>query len=73
MLVRENTRASGWYLGDVLGGPKIAENSSIAIVDPDLHKTNTIHAITSGGFVSGYAASPVYGMIFDKNTENAIE
>jgi len=65
MLVRECTKPSGWYLSDILGGPRIAEHCSVAMIDPALHKTDAIHAISSGGFMSGYAQSPVYGMVFN--------
>lgn len=73
MLVRECTKKTGWYLGDITGGPRIAENCSIAMIDPSIHKTDSVHAIASGGFVSGYATTPVYSMIFDSVEENTVD
>jgi hypothetical protein len=54
VLVHDNNKKSGWFLGDVKG-PQIAENCSIAIIDPELLKTNAIHAIATGGLIDKYA------------------
>jgi tRNA A37 threonylcarbamoyladenosine synthetase subunit TsaC/SUA5/YrdC len=55
------------------GGLQVPENSSICMIDPELHKTNAMHAIMSGGLMMGYNQTSVYGLSFDVTTENTVE
>ena len=54
MLLQDHSKTSGWFLGDVKG-PQIAENCAIALVNPELHKTNAVHAIATSGLIDSCA------------------
>jgi len=54
LLIQDFGKNSGWYVGEVNGGFSVPESVSIAMVYPEIHKTNSMHAIMSGGFDMGY-------------------
>jgi hypothetical protein len=51
ILVNRLKRGSGWFVGDVQNGMNVPDFSSIARVDPMIHKTNAMDGIISGGLM----------------------
>lgn len=62
ILVNNLNSGSGWFVGDVQNGMTISDFSSIARVDPMIHKTQAMDGIISGGLMQGLGGQKnVYG------------